>query len=149
VAYRFGVSRSVLCATPAYLERHGVPAHPDDLGAHRALVYTLAAAGNVTKLTRDGVTETVRRAGHLRVNNTLALRLATLADLGIARIPSFVVAPDIASGALVQVLPAWKMPELGIHAVYPSRDYLPRKTRAFIDFFAAHLGDPPYWEKMF
>lgn len=149
VAYRFGASRSVLVATPAYLDRQGVPAHPRELAAHRALVYTLAAAGNVMKLAKDGETETVRRVGHLRVNNTLALRQAVLADLGIARIPSFVVAPDIASGALMQVLPDWKLPELGIHAVYPSREYLPRKTRAFIDFFAAHLGDPPYWDRVF
>jgi DNA-binding transcriptional LysR family regulator len=47
----------------------------------------------------------------------------------------------------VEVLPAWHLPELNIHAITTARDYLPRKTHAFIEFFRKRLGQPPYWEQ--
>jgi DNA-binding transcriptional LysR family regulator len=77
----------------------------------------------------------------------LALQKALRQGLGLARMPLFVVGEDLARGTLVEVLPEWELPELGIFALTTSREQLPRKTRAFIDFFRARIGDPPYWER--
>jgi DNA-binding transcriptional LysR family regulator len=83
----------------------------------------------------------------LQANSSLALHKALLQGLGLARIPRFVVGRDLARGRLVQVLPEWDLPEQGIFALITTRDYLPRKTRAFIDLFRDRIGDPPYWER--
>jgi DNA-binding transcriptional LysR family regulator len=50
-------------------------------------------------------------------------------------------------GALVQVLPEWESPQPGIFVITTARDYLPRKTRAFIEFFRERIGEPPYWDR--
>jgi DNA-binding transcriptional LysR family regulator len=146
VAQRLGRSRNVLVAHAEYLARAGHPATPAALGEHAALIYSLSATGSRWTLTRGKSTETVRMRAHLQANSSLALRVALMQGLGLARIPAFVVGEDLAQGRLVRVLPEWDLPEQGIFALTTTRDALPRKTRAFIDFFRQRVGSPPYWE---
>jgi DNA-binding transcriptional LysR family regulator len=148
IAQRVGRSRSVIVAHPDYLARARAPATPADLGEHAALIYSLSPTGSRWTLTRAERRETIVVSGPLSANSSLALRQALLQGLGLARIPSFVVGEDLAEGRLVRVLPEWELPDLGIFAVTTARDYLPRKTRAFIDFFRARIGEPPYWEPL-
>ncbi len=147
VAQRVGTSRSVIVAHPAYLERAGVPRAPSDLADHAALVYSLSPSGARWSLTRGSTTEQVRVRARLRANSSLALHQALLQGLGVARIPHFIVGADLASGGLTQLLPEWRSPELGIFALTTARDHVPRKTRAFIEFFRERVGEPPYWER--
>ena len=83
----------------------------------------------------------------LQANSSLAVRSAVLQGLGLAGIPLFAVGEDLACGRLVQVLPEWELAAQDVHALTTGRDYLPRKTRAFIDFFRGRIGSPPYWER--
>jgi DNA-binding transcriptional LysR family regulator len=86
-------------------------------------------------------------SGPFQANSSLALHRALLQGSGLARLPLFVVGDDLASGRLERVLPEWELPDQGIHALTTARDHLPRKTRAFIELFREHIGDPPYWER--
>ncbi len=147
VSQHLGLSRSVIVAGPDYLARAGAPASPADLVRHAALLYSLAATGPRWTLTRGKRSETVRVTGPLKANSSLALRSAVLQGLGLARIPLFVVGEDLARGRLVQVLPEWDLPAQDVHALTTSREQLPRKTRAFIEFFRDRIGRPPYWEQ--
>jgi DNA-binding transcriptional LysR family regulator len=147
VSQHVGQSRNVIAAHPDYLARAGAPGSPTDLAGHAALVYSLAATGARWTLTRGRRAETVRVGGPLKANSSLALRSALLQGLGVARVPWFVVGEDLARGRLVQVLPEWELPAQDIHALTTSREHVPRKTRAFIDFFRARIGSPPYWER--
>ena len=147
IAQRLGRSQNVLVAHPAYLARAGKPATPADLAEHAALLYSLSSVGPRWTLTRGTRSETVRVSGPLQANSSLALRQAVLQGLGLARLPLFSVGDDLAAGRLVRVLPAWAMPEQSIYALHTSRDHLPRKTRAYIDFFRARIGERPYWER--
>ncbi len=147
IAHRIGTNRSVLVAHPEYLARAGTPRTPGELAEHAVLLYTLSTSGSRWPLTRGAKTETIRVSGPLKVNSSLALHRAVHAGLGIARIPLFAVGEDLARGALVQVLPDWKSPEQGIFAVTTAREYLPRKTRAFIDFFRERIGEPAHWDR--
>lgn len=144
---RVGRSRNVLAAHPDYLARAGTPATPEDLAGHAALTYSLSPTGARWTLSRGTESETVRVSGPLQANSSLALHRALREGLGLARIPLFIAGEDLASGRLVRVLPDWDLPELGIHTLTTARDDLPRKTRAFIDFFRDRLGNPPYWER--
>jgi DNA-binding transcriptional LysR family regulator len=72
---------------------------------------------------------------------------AAAAGHGILLAPSFYVAPQLRDGRLKRILAAYHLPDLGIHAVYPQRNHVPPKVRAFIDFLAKRFGRKPEWEK--
>lgn len=147
VAHRLGRTVSVVVASPKYLETAPPLRRPEDLEAHRALIYSVSPTGDRWVFARDGREVKVRVHGPLRVNSSLALRDAALQGLGVARVPLFAVADALASGQLVRVLGRWAMPEQAISVVTTAREFQPRKTRAFIDFFRARFGGRPPWER--
>jgi DNA-binding transcriptional LysR family regulator len=147
IAHPLGKSRNTIVAHPDYLARAGMPKKPKDLEKHAALLFTLHRTGSNWTLKRGKVTEVVRVSGPLKANSSLALRDALLQGMGLAHVPYFVVGADVARGALVPVLSEWKLVEHGIFALTVEREFLPRKTRAFIDFLRERIGDPPYWEE--
>ena len=135
-----GHSRLMCCASPAYLDRYGVPEHPRDLARHRCLEYSYLAPGVVWNF-RDagGETHNVRIAGPVRANSGRMLtELATL-GMGIVLEPDFIVEPEVQAGRLRMLLPGFEPPRTQIAAVYPSRRHLSPKVRAFVDFLAACL----------
>lgn len=147
IAHPLATSHNTIVAHPDYLARAGTPKKPRDLEHHAALLFALHRTGSSWVLKRGKTTETVRVSGPLKANSSLALRNALLQGLGLAHVPYFVVGEDLARGALVRVLPEWTLPEHGMFALTVEREFMPRKTRAFIDFFRERIGDPPYWER--
>lgn len=131
---------SHLVAAPAYLARHGVPAHPADLGEHLLLGYT-----NVSGPWRfrggDGTEVSVRPHGPLAANSGDAVMPALRAGLGIARLPAFFLGDSIANGELVELLPGWAPPPIGLHLLTPPSALRPARVEALIDFLAARLRD--------
>ncbi|MAL95134.1 MAG: LysR family transcriptional regulator [Haliea sp.] len=147
VARRLAPCRHVIVAAPAYLERHGLPRAPADLQQHEVLTYSLQqSALQWHFLGPCGQPEPVTVAGRLQLNNSLALREALLAGMGVARTPTFLVGEDLREGRLINVLANYKSLELSIYLVYPQRRHLSPKVRAFVDFLAARIQDPPYWD---
>lgn len=69
----------------------------------------------------------------MSTNTASVLRSAALAGGGLAILPDFVVADDLAAGGLVHLLPDWHLPTGGIHAVFPAARHMPRKARVLID----------------
>ncbi|MFM0286764.1 LysR family transcriptional regulator [Paraburkholderia megapolitana] len=145
VARRLAENRRVICCSPAYLAERGTPHHPSDLTEHECIVLSnqrdwgfVTPAGHLN----------VRVSGRLDVDNGEVIRDALLAGFGIALKSTWDVAPYLRSGELVAVLDSYPLAEtVAIWAVYPSRAFVPPKTVAFIDFIAAHFGDPPYWDR--
>jgi DNA-binding transcriptional LysR family regulator len=138
VARRLGSMQLVLCAAPAYLERHGAPAVPADLPRHNALTYAYSAAPRVWRF-HDvaGSAHDVRVAGNLHANSGDALRAAAIAGLGILYEPDFLLASALRAGQLVRLLPDFTGAGGEIWAVYPSRRHLSLKVRLFVDHIAA------------
>ena len=148
VARRLGITRAVACASPGYLAEHGEPQSPEELASHDGLIYSYLASGNVWRFTtRDGREIPVAIAGPLRVNNGIVLAEAAIAGRGVLLSPSFYVAPMLRDGRLKRILADYRLPELGIYAVYPQREHVPPKVRVFIDYLAARFGRKPDWEK--
>jgi DNA-binding transcriptional LysR family regulator len=148
VARRLAPCRHVVCTSPEYLERNGRPRKPDDLRDHNVITYPYQDSAKVWHFVApDGAQLSIDVAGTLEVNNSLALRAALLGGAGITRTPTFVVGADLASGALVPLLSDYRTLEVSVFAVYPQRKHLSPKTRAFIDFIAARIADPPYWDR--
>jgi DNA-binding transcriptional LysR family regulator len=130
VARRVGPDRRVLCASPSYLKQHPAPRRPSDLRDHECMVFTGRKDGDTWRLrsrARSGRLIAVRVAGRLRINNTRSLYQAALAGLGIANLPHYLVADDLASGRLRAVLDELVVPERSIYVVYVASRFVPRR----------------------
>lgn len=138
IARKLGGCRSVLCASPRYLNERGTPLRPADLHVHACLTYTNFGAAE-WRLHAGNESATVKANGPFRTNEAVALRRAAVAGIGIAMLPDFAVADQLANGALVALLPDWEPSPHPIHALYLSRDHLPAAARAFIDYLAERL----------
>jgi DNA-binding transcriptional LysR family regulator len=126
----------LMVAAPAYLERVGRAKRLADLAGQSMLHYALYPGENLS-LKRDGGVETVKLNPVLRSGNETLLHMAALEGMGLAFLPKWLVAGDVAAGRLEQVLPQEVIFEGRLFAVYPSRKYLSAKVRTFIDFVAA------------
>lgn len=140
-ARRLAPNRRLLCAAPAYLERHGAPASPRELQRHRCIVIreSDSAYGN-WQLQSANRQETVKVRGPAATNDGEVAVGWALQGHGILLRSEWDVAPLLRSGRLRQVLPDWAAPPADIHAVYLSRDQLSAKVRAFVDFLAEHFS---------
>jgi DNA-binding transcriptional LysR family regulator len=148
VARPLAQNRRVLCAAPAYLDRHGTPRRPADLARHNCLVL-VGQNGRWDRWTLDGPRGAVTVAvdGNLETNLGEVLRDATVAGAGISIQSTWNIGDDLRAGRLVQVLPRHPLPVTGIYAVLPQRRFIPARTDAFIAFLRESLGDPPAWDR--
>ena len=133
IARRIGTNPRVVCASPAYLERHAAPGSPNDLPYHNCLTYFSELFPSIWRFRRP--TETpieIRAKGNFTTNNAESLRLATFAGLGLALLPRWSIKDELASGRLVTVLDTYDATatdfDTGIYAVYHSKRHLSVKT---------------------
>jgi DNA-binding transcriptional LysR family regulator len=144
IGRRIGAMQLVCCAAPAYLAARGTPHTPAELARHTCLTYAYSATGNAWHF-RDaaGQEHVVRVQGGVHANNGQMLAVLAAAGMGITMEPDFIVAPELASGALVPLLAEYRPAAAGIYAVYASRRHLSAKVRAFVDFLAARFAPAP------
>lgn len=129
-----------LVATPAYLDRHGRPEHPDDLARHACLGYAYLPSPDRWRFTsRQGEEAVVVPGGPLRANNAEALSPALRAGLGLAVQPDFMIWDDLEAGRLERVLPDWSSPPIALHLVMPPGEPRPARVTALIAFLAQAL----------
>lgn len=141
VVRRLAPNRRVICAAPAYLERHGRPERPADLARHRVLHFSPLLDGETWRLRGPSGEVEVRFDPVLRSDNVEALRVAAVAGEGLALLATFVAGDDLASGRLVSVLDDWHPPKSEVSIVYPNARFTPRKVRAFIEYLVPLLGE--------
>lgn len=134
---------SVLVASPAYLTEHGQPQAPAELSSHRCLSYANFGK-SVWQLSRGDEHVQVSVTSHFSANEATALLRAALAGGGIALQPTYLANPHLQDGSLQLVLPAWKVPDLTIYALYPSRKHLSPAVRALLDFLVARFAKLPW-----
>lgn len=148
VARRLARSEVITCAAPDYLERRGRPHRPEELAAHDSLLpppsvlqggisfqRAVDQHGRAAETVIYDPQTTVLSTSHL--DTTYA---AALAGMGIAGLPSFVVADALLEHALERVLPEWQVLTTQIYAAIPTRKHLPARTRAFLDFLVETFG---------
>jgi DNA-binding transcriptional LysR family regulator len=147
IARKLAPVRQVLCASPDYIDRYDRPGTPAELSSHNCLLYSYSSDANEWTLIGEGGPETVTVSGSYQVNNSEALLEALREGIGIGRLPTFVAGPDLKTGRLVKLFESYRLPDFTIYAVFPERQYLPAKVRAFLDFAIEYFGgDKPYWD---
>lgn len=144
VARRLARQRLMLCAAPAYLDRHGRPGTPEALARHRCLVFTpRLPVGRWSFTHPDEGSRTVAVAGPLASDNGDVLQLAARSGLGITLAPDFLVADALADGTLVELLPDWRPLELGVYTVRVGGGRASPKVARLIDFLRDGLRGTP------
>lgn len=145
-ARQLAPNRRVVCASPAYLARHGTPRTPGDLAKHNCLTANDFVTSWEFK-DAAGKPGSVRVSGRYACDNWEVLREWALAGMGVALKSTWDVHRHLADGSLVAVCPGYTFDsDVAIYAVYPHRRFLPAKTRVFIEFLAASYGPEPYWD---
>lgn len=147
VGRRIAMLEEVTCASPAYLDRHGVPQTPDDLDGHLAIGFLSTATGSTLPLefVDRGVTRLVTLPSVVTVTGSETnIHLARL-GLGLIQIPRYHLADDLATGRLVSVLTDYPPTPSPVSLLYPHNRQLSPRVRVFIDWvtatFAARGGD--------
>jgi DNA-binding transcriptional LysR family regulator len=148
VTRRLAPCRMVVCASPAYIERHGAPRKPEDLRLAQRLAFSEAvSSGDWTLLDARNRAHVIDGPCRMTASNTQMLLAAALAGAGITYGPTFVFGEHLRRGELVALLPGYRAADLAIQAVYPSAQRIPLKVRRFVDYLAGTFGDEPPWDR--
>lgn len=139
IVRRIGTSRVVIVASPAYLERRRAPATPSELDGHRLIGFSPLHWGHEWRFEGPAGPVAAPIRPSLATNMSDSLREAALASVGIAALPEWLAAQELASGALQRVLRDYPTPESGIYAVYPSNRLMAGKVRRFAEETALEL----------
>lgn len=141
VARKLANDERIVCAAPRYLEACGAPGTPQELQNHNCLFVENQTYWGLTG--PDGQSH-IRVTGNLRSNSSEFVREGVIAGLGIALRSVWDIAEDLEQGRLVQILPDYReASRSGIYAVYPCREFMPRRVNAFIEFLDALFADMP------
>ena len=141
VARRIMSNRRLLCASPRYLERHGVPASLADLASHRCIVHRQNdEAHGVWRLEHEGRAVSVKVQGALSSNDGDIVLGWALDGHGILVRSEWDLAKYVDSGRLRIVLPGYVQPEADLFVVYPSKRRQSARARAFVDFLVEQFG---------
>lgn len=137
IARKIGSVESLLCASPRYLKREGMPKTPDELAGRPCLAHlNLAPNDRVWTFHGPKGVKSIDVSGPFFSNSALVLRKAALADMGIAVLPDYCVRDCLSEGSLVRVLPQFRLAPRPILVVRPRTKYMTEKDRLFVDFLA-------------
>ncbi|MBM3397575.1 MAG: LysR family transcriptional regulator [Betaproteobacteria bacterium] len=146
VARKIADNQRLLCASPAYIERHGEPKNTAELAGHNFIsIRQGGEAYGVIKLTRgrQGKTETLKTRGNLTTNDgSIAVQWA-LDGQGILLRAEWDIRHHLAQGQLVQLMPQYRTPDADIYAIYPAQHKSAARVRAFVDFLAEAFRPSP------
>ncbi|GAA4014621.1 LysR family transcriptional regulator [Actimicrobium antarcticum] len=148
VAIKLAVNQRVVCGTPAYFERCGVPLTLDDLARHNCLAFNLQGGQQRGWYFRqDGKTVAVRANGNLDCNDGELLHRWMGEGLGLGWRSAWEIQAQLDSGQLRTVLDAYALPDYDIMAVYPQQRYVPAKIRLFVQHLKDMYRQPGYWTR--
>ncbi|MEM7634797.1 MAG: LysR family transcriptional regulator [Pseudomonadota bacterium] len=141
IARKLAAYKRVVCASPEYVARNGVPASLEDFSNHNCLRVSTVNNWNDWEFLMDGKDMVLTAQGNFEANSADAVYYATKAGLGISHLSTYMVAGDLRAGSLLQLFPEHKGEASGIYAVYASKHHLAPKIRVFIDYFSGKFAD--------
>jgi DNA-binding transcriptional LysR family regulator len=134
-----GMVRMVVCGSPAYLAKHGLPASPQDLASHDCIGFDVLESRRAWVFGSGKAALSVPVVSRLAVNTAEAAIDAAILGVGLVRVLSYQVAEAVANGSLAVVLQDYESAPLPVSLVHKGQTPLPLKLRAFLDFAAPRL----------
>lgn len=145
IARRIGECRWLICASPDYLARHGVPKVPADLLNHRCFNFSFVSPWNAWSFLQDCEGVSIPITARASFTHGDLLRDMALSGAGIVRLADFHVSQDLKAGRLVSLLDAFSPRVVEpIYLLYSDRKHLSPRIRTFIDFFQGKWRDHPW-----
>lgn len=142
IARQLATSSVVLCASPDYVARRGMPQTPLEVSGHDCLNFAFEQLRHSWPVQWENKHVDVPIVSRMVSNNVAVLRHAALAGMGIMIRSSLTLGDDVSSGKLVQLLKGHHLGQLSVTLVYPSRRLLSYKVRSFVDFMNAQFPHP-------
>ncbi len=136
VARGIGQLPLINVASPAYVERHGMPMHPSQLGMHWGVLYASPGNGRVEawEWRENGILRSQPLAGRVTVNSAEAYIACCIAGLGMIQIPAYDVRAELAAGSLLEVMPGHRADPMPMHLLFPHRRHPSQRLRVFVDW---------------
>jgi DNA-binding transcriptional LysR family regulator len=148
VAVKLASNRRVVCGTPAYFERFGIPRTLDELAQHNCLAFNLQGGQQRGwYFQKDGKPVTIKVDGNLDCNDGELLHRWASEGIGLAWRSTWEIQAQLAAGELITVLDEFALPDYDIVAVYMQQRHLPARVRFFIDALKAVYAQPGYWTR--
>lgn len=146
IAKKLSDHRRILCASPAYIRKHGMPETPEDLTRHNCLRFSGLASFPQWRLYRGNELRTASPKGNLTANDSESLLAAACADAGILGAGDWLMSRDIAAGKLLHVLPDWHLDTAGgVYLVRPSAKFPSAVVVAFKKWIESKFIHAPPW----
>ena len=136
VGKKLAVLPQIVCASPAYLQQHGVPTKPEQLSQHQAVGF-FSSDHNISypfSFLIDGIEQNFPAKGWLSVNDAESYTAAALAGCGIIQVPGFRLRHYLESGYLVQILSDVPSPALPVYVLYPQNNQLSPRVKVFVEW---------------
>lgn len=134
VTRKFSSSKGVVVASPEYIKRKGCPDTAEDLAQHDTVAYSLLPTPTLWDFVRDGKRTSINIDPRVMCNSAEIEVAMVKQGIGITRLPLFACEQEVARGELEIILKNYEQPVFGVYAIYPHRQYLTAKVRAFVDF---------------
>jgi DNA-binding transcriptional LysR family regulator len=132
--------KKIICASPLYLEKHGIPKELTDLKMHNCLQF-YDSVHSPWAVRENGKMKELDVDGNIFVNNSLELKSLVTSGVGIAYLPAYFVHEELVTGKLVSILDQYQPADYALYAVYPTKKYLAKKTQVFLDFIVELLSE--------
>ncbi|MGC5701503.1 LysR family transcriptional regulator [Pseudomonas sp. NFXW11] len=146
IARRLTVCRSVICASPAYLQEHPAPQRVEDLSRHNCLTHSYFGK-SLWHFEQDGEQVSVPVQGNISANEASTLLRTAMAGAGIAMLPSYQAGKYLQRGELVRLLAHAEPRRMNMYAVYASRKHMPATLRSMLDFLVLRFPQEPLWDQ--
>ena len=150
IARRLTPTRRIVCGSPAYFAAYGTPNCPQDLHAHKCILYTAPTYGTTWTFTRGKERHEIEVHGNIRADNGLILLSAAQLNMGLIVVPEWMVRAHLNRRELVAVLTDYVVnphpDHAELYAIYPSSRGMSRKVRVFVDFLIetfSHMNTEP------
>ncbi|MDF2155294.1 LysR family transcriptional regulator [Vibrio sp. CAU 1672] len=149
IAQRLADCQFVVVASPEYLLKHNTPTEPNELSQHNCLIYRSWERDYTSwAFTKNEQELNVKVSGNYSVDLAEAVRDAAVSGWGIAYLATYLLGDEFRTGKLIQLLPDWKASQsMPFYAVYPSRQHMPKRISAVIDFIKQKIGTPCHWDQ--
>ena len=138
-AKKIGSWRKVICATPNYLAKNGVPKTVSELQVHNC-IDDYDNFERTWEFFQNDVLKKIMINGNVRIDSKLDIKNLVMNDVGIAYLPKFIIHAELQSGQIVPILENFRSPEFDSYVVYPNKNFLTKKTQVFIDFLIEALA---------
>ena len=135
---KLGTWTRMLCASPGYIEKKGMPNSLEALSSHNCLLHNEDKTGFWSFLENKKI-KNISVDGNITADSSLNLLNLAIKGVGIAYLPSFIILPELKKGGLIQILPQHQLPEQEMYTVFLKSRYRIKKVRALLDFLSQKI----------